>query len=129
MIKRKVKNIALIASGLCILGATNGLAEDAPNAAEASPEVYKIIGENEQWRVLEATWQPGQEDEFHSHPADRVSLIQTDCHLQFTMPDGSTRESEPRAGGVTVRTGKPMPSHKAKNVGDTVCVIRLVELK
>ena len=129
MIKRKLKKIALIASGIFILGATNGLAEDAPNAAEASPEIYKIIGENEQWRVIEATWQPGQEDEFHSHPPDRVSLIQTDCKLQFTMPDGSTRVREPKAGGVTVRTGKPMPSHKAKNVGDSDCVIRIVELK
>ena len=90
-----------------VLSVSPGLAQDVPTAPEASPEVYKIIGENDQWRVIEATWQPGQEDEFHSHPPDRVSLIRTDCHLQFTMPDGSTREAKPAAGRVVVRTGKP----------------------
>ena len=124
-----LRNVAVLAGSLAFLGALPAIAEDAPAAASASPEVYKIIGENEQWRVLEATWEPGQEDEFHSHPADRVSLIQTDCRLQFTLPDGSTSVREPRAGAVTVRTGKPMASHKAKNVGDSVCVIRIVELK
>ena len=125
----KLRNVAMTSGVMFFFGAMHAVAEDAPDAATASPEVYKIIGENDQWRVLEATWQPGQEDNFHSHPADRVSLIQTDCKLQFTMPDGTTQVREPKAKGVTVRTGKPMPSHKAMNIGDDVCVIRIVELK
>jgi hypothetical protein len=105
------------------------LAENAPIAPQVSPDVYKIIAENDQFRVLEATWQPGQEDNFHSHPADRVSLIQTNCKLRLTKPDGTYRDAKPIAGKVRVRTGKPVASHKAKNMGDNVCVIRIVELK
>ena len=105
------------------------LAEDAPTAPEASPEVYKILAENDQWRVIEATWIPGQEDNLHSHPGDRVSLFQMDCKLRLTKPDGTYRDAKPKAGKAVVRTGKPVKSHKAKNMGDNVCVVRIVELK
>jgi hypothetical protein len=103
--------------------------ENAPPAHVASPDVYKILAENDQFRVIEATWQPGQEDNYHSHPADRVSLYQTDCTLRLTNFDVSTRIGKPKAGTAKARTGKPVKSHKAKNIGDQVCVIKIVELK
>lgn len=105
------------------------LAEDAPPSNVASPDVYKILAETEQWRVVRATWQPGQEDTFHMHEADRVSVFETDCELEFTMPDGKTRIGKPKGGKVNARTGKPVAAHKAKNVGDKVCSIVIVELK
>jgi quercetin dioxygenase-like cupin family protein len=104
-------------------------AENAPSALEASPDVYKILAENDQWRVIEATWQPGQEDNFHSHPADRVSLYTTDCKLRLSNPDGTYKDVSLKAGAASARTGKPVASHKAKNTGDEVCVIKIVELK
>ena len=103
--------------------------DNAPPAHVASPEVYRILAENDQFRVIEATWQPGQEDNFHSHTPDRVSLYQTDCTLRLTNADGSSRVGKPKAGTAKARTGKPVKSHKAKNLGDQVCVIRIVELK
>jgi hypothetical protein len=110
-------------------GTATALAETAPSAPEASPDVYKILDENDQWRVIEATWQPGQEDNFHSHPPDRVSLFKTDCNLRLTKPDGTYNDVSPKAGNAKARTGKPVKSHKAKNTGEAVCVIRIVELK
>jgi hypothetical protein len=104
-------------------------AENAPAAYDVSPEVYKIIGENEQFRVIEATWQPGQEDEFHSHPPDRVHLYRTNCELQITNADGSQRVAKPKVEMANIRTGKPVASHKAKNIGSDVCIIRIIELK
>ena len=112
-----------------VLGAGPSFAENAPPGPDVSPEVYKIKAENDQWRVMEATWQPGQEDNFHYHPADRVSIIQTDCNLRLTKPDGTFVDKSPKAGKATVRTGKPTASHKAKNIGDKVCTIIIVELK
>lgn len=120
-------SIALL--GLMVLGNVSFATENAPTAPEASPEVYKVLAENDQFRVIEAIWQPGQEDNFHSHPADRVSLYQTNCKLQLTNSDGSSRIGKPKAGTAKARTGKPVKSHKAKNLGDQVCVIRIVELK
>ena len=103
--------------------------DNAPPAHVASPEVYKILAENDQFRVIEAIWQPGQEDNYHSHTPDRVSLYQTDCTLRLTNADGSSRVGKPKAGTAKARTGKPVKSHKAKNLGDQVCIIRIVELK
>jgi hypothetical protein len=74
--------------------------------------------------VIEETWQPGQEENYHSHLADRASLYQTDCTLRLTNIDGISRVAKPKAG-----TGKPVKSHRAKNLGDQVCIIRIVELK
>ena len=120
---------ALFLSATLVLFTTPSMAQEAPPATEVSPEVYKILAENDQWRVIEATWQPGQEDQFHSHPGDRVSLYVTDCHLRLTKPDGTSRDAKPKAGGAKARTGKPVKAHKAKNIGDATCVIRIVELK
>ena len=103
--------------------------DTAPPAHVASPEVYKILAENDQFRIIKATWQPGQEDNYHSHPADRVSLYQTGCMLRLTNIDGSTRIGKPKADTAKARTGKPVKAHKAKNLGDQVCVIRIVEMK
>ena len=112
-----------------VLGAGLSFAKNEPPGPEVSPEVYKIRAENDQWRVMEATWQPGQEDIFHYHPGDRVSLIQTDCNLRLTKPDGTFIEKSPKAGKAVARTGKPVASHKAKNIGDKVCTVIIVELK
>ncbi len=101
----------------------------APIGPDVSPEVYKVIAENDQFRVIRATWQPGQVDKMHSHPGDRVSLFDTDCELHFTNADGSTRVGKPKAGRAKVRTNEPQIGHVAKNIGDNVCVITIVELK
>jgi len=119
----------VVAIGLTLAQPVSWANDTAPPAHEASPDVYRILAENDQFRVLEATWQPGQEDDYHSHPADRVSLYQTDCILRLTNIDGSSRIGKPKAGTAKARTGKPVKSHKAKNIGDQVCVIRIVELK
>jgi hypothetical protein len=103
--------------------------DNAPTAPEASPDVYKILAENEQWRVIEATWQPGQEDNLHSHPADRVSIYPMDCELRLSKPDGTFRDASPKAGAVKAHTGEPVKAHTAKNMGDKVCVMTIVELK
>ncbi len=66
---------------LMLLANCSFAAECAPTAPEASPDIYTILAENDQFRVIEAIWQPVQEDNFHSHPADRVSLYQTNCKL------------------------------------------------
>ena len=121
------RSIALLS--LMVLGSDSFATENAPTAPEASPDIYKVLAENDQFRVIEATWQPGQEDNFHSHPADRVSLYQTNCKLQLTNSDGTHRIGKPKTGTAKVRTGKPVKSHKAKNMGNQICIIRIVELK
>ncbi len=129
MIEKKVTTCTSSLMLSIILAASTSAAENALSAPEASPDVYKILAENDQWRVIQATWQPGQEDNFHSHPADRVSLFVTDCRLRLSKPDGTYRDATPKAGTAKARTGKPVRAHKAKNIGDSVCIIKIVEFK
>jgi len=121
--------ILTILSTIAIMFAGYVQAQDVPIAPVASPDVYKIIAENDQFRVIRATWQPGQEDKMHSHPPDRVSLFETNCTLHFTNLDGTTRTGKPKVGKAIVRTGKPAKGHIAKNIGDKVCIITIVEMK
>jgi len=128
MTKKLLFCSAIIVASMVSL-ATNALAGDAPVASQASPGVYKTVAENAQWRVLEGTWQPGQEDNYHSHTADRVSLFSMDCDLRLTKPDGTFKDVHPKAGKAKVRTGEPVSSHKAKNIGNKPCSLLIVELK
>ena len=104
-------------------------AENAPAAHVASPEVYKLIAENDQMRVIAAAWKPGQEDAYHSHLKDRASIFLTDCQLRLSKPDGTYRDAKPKAGKAVVRADKPVKTHRAKNIGDQQCRIIIVELK
>lgn len=128
MINKYSVNAAILTFSLSMT-ATPAIAENTPTAPEASPEVYKVIAENDQWRVMRATWQPGQEDNFHSHTADRVSLFSMDCKLRLTNTNGKFKDVNPKAGKAKARTGKPVKAHKAKNIGDKICSLTIVELK
>ena len=104
------------------------LAEDVPNSHIAQPDVYKVIAENDEFRVVMATWQPGQRDAFHSHPSNVAYRI-TDCKNQVFTPDGSLARppSEFKAGSVVLQ--KPIKSHSLQNLSDKVCQVLIVEKK
>ncbi|MBK5206666.1 MAG: hypothetical protein JJD98_15045 [Polaromonas sp.] len=50
----------------------SAIAQTTPHSLVASPDIYKVIAENEQYRVIEVTWKAGQRDKMHSHPASAV---------------------------------------------------------
>ena len=103
------------------------LADDVPLSNVAEPGVYKVLAENDQFRVVLATWKPGQRDAFHSHPANAAYRL-TDCKNKVYLPDGSTaRGGEVKAGTVLLQ--KPVASHSFENVSDKECQTLIVELK
>jgi len=102
------------------------IAEEVPHSFQASPEVYKVIAEDENMRVGIATWQPGQKDKDHSHPTAAFYTLK-DCHARITTPDGKSREVNNKAG--TARINPPVKSHTFENIGKTECQQLFVELK
>ena len=106
---------------------TAALAENAPPAAAVSPEVYKVLAETMDFRIIKATFHPGQEDKFHSHPADQVSLYLTDCKLRLTNLDGTSIVLTQKRGEAAVRLGHPIAAHRVENIGENVCIIWIVE--
>jgi hypothetical protein len=118
----------------CIAGAVAalllpsvGLAQDAPPAYKADPDVYKLAFEDTSFRITSATWQPGQTDKPHSTLATAVAYALTDCSLRVAAPDGKFAYINVRAGGAS--TVARTVSHTTTNVGTSVCHVLVIERK
>ena len=92
----------------------------------ASPDVYKVRAENDQYRIVEGTWKPGQRDAFHSHPAMLYYWV-TPCALRSSLPDGATRDFSVVAGQAGSQP--PIASHAVENVSTSECKIVMFESK
>jgi hypothetical protein len=103
-----------------------GHAGDAPASFRASPDVYKVLAENDDMRVVLATWAPGKKDVSHSHPTAAVYTIK-DCHARITTADGKVREVNNKAGAA--RINPPVASHTFENIGLNECQQVLIEKK
>ena len=93
---------------------------------EVSPDVYKVLLENEDVKVTEVTFKPGQGDEMHQHGVMSIYGI-TGGKLQNTSSDGTVREMEVADGFVGHRN--TVTTHQMKNIGDTTVKVILVEHK
>ena len=118
----------ILAAGLAapLACAAQGGAQSAPHSFVASPDIYKVVAENEQYRIVAVTWKPGQRDQQHSHPVAGVYYV-TDCHLRGYGPDGKSREGQRKAGSATVN--KPVQSHAVENIGQSECRLVMFEQK
>tara|TARA_A100001037_G_C15149413_1_gene638232 strand:+ start:3714 stop:4418 length:705 start_codon:yes stop_codon:yes gene_type:complete len=91
-----------------------------------SPDVYKVLLENDDIKVLEVTFEPGQSDKMHDHYPATVYIMQGG-NAQVTLPDGSINEIRPPTGLIVHNPGKPR--HQVKNIGDNIIKIILFERK
>ncbi|HLG83899.1 MAG TPA: hypothetical protein VKY22_23040 [Bradyrhizobium sp.] len=111
-------------AAICLSAAT---AQDAPPSYQADPAVYKVIFEDQNFRVIAATWPKGATDKPHSHPLAFVVYALDDCTVRVHNPDGTTRELKNKAGVATA--GPITSSHTAENIGASDCRAILVERK
>lgn len=112
----------------CVLAAHHSVwAQAAPRSFLASPDVYKVIAENEQYRVIAATWKPKQRDNWHSHGAPAAGYNLTDCTVRLHTPDGKFTDIKSKAGDA--RVGAQVPSHSLENMGNAECKLILFEPK
>jgi hypothetical protein len=103
-----------------------GAAGDAPLSFHANPDIYKVLAENDEMRVVLATWPAGYKDKSHSHPMAAVYTIK-DCHARITTPDGKVKEVTNKAG--LARVNPAVVSHSFENIGKSECQQVLVERK
>ena len=122
-----VKGTLFAASALGLVSVAVIQAGDVLPDYQASPEVYKVLAENEQMRVVLATWPVGMKDKPHSHPKTFASYVLKDCHRKLHKSDGTVDEKKIKAGSV--RIINPVQMHYFENVGKTECQNLLVELK
>ncbi len=99
-------------------------AQQNPRSFVASPDIYRILAQNEQFKIISVVWKPGQKDVLHSHPANGVYYL-TDCSLRMHAPDGTIREAQPKAGFAVVQSA--IPGHVLENIGTSDCRLVMFE--
>lgn len=119
------KQFALGAAALSL--ACSAAAQDAPLSYLAAPAVYKLLAEDANFRVILATWQPGQKDVQHSHSATAAYRL-TDCSTRATGADGKVLGEGSAKAGTAALQGT-INSHSLENIGTAECRILLVERK
>ena len=91
-----------------------------------SPGIFAVILENEQVRVVEYVLEPGQRDQWHTHPP-KVSYVLAGGSLRIRTEDGNSFIVEETSG--TASWMNSLGRHYAENVGKTSVRILLVEPK
>lgn len=118
--------VAMLATAGAVLP-TMAFADGVPDAITASPDIYKVIAENDTLRVIEATWQPGQRDKMHSHPAIGFYVLSDCAAMRAHLADGTSRDWSAKPGKAGAND--PVKSHAIENIGDTECKLVFVEPK
>lgn len=89
------------------------------------PGNYSVRFENQHVRVLDFRLAKGATETTHDHPR-HVAVFLTDVRIRFTLPDGTTRIREARAG----ETAYSEPTaHASENIGPADAHGVLIEFK
>ena len=112
-------------SAICFFTLLISQPSNAQDPMKVAPNIYnKVLLENDNVRVMEVFFKPGDEAAKHSHPA-HFAYILTGGKLSITT-DGKTVVAEAKAGDVIWMEAE---THSAKNTGDTDVKLIVVELK
>ena len=118
----------VIASAAC-LAVSGVFAQEAAQHIDpviTLPEMYSVLLENEHVRVVEYRIDPGQKDDWHTHPP-KVSYVVSGGMLKITLENEESfivEEGENSASWLGA-----VGRHFVENVGDTPVRIVLVEIK
>lgn len=118
-----MKKAMLLATSLVLSAyVVPGMAQDA---IKADAKHYKVEFENDQVRVLRATYAAKEKSSMHEHPGT-VAVFITDGDMKMTGADGKASEVKVKAGSVQWNGGT---KHMPENVGDKPFEVILVEVK
>ena len=121
------KIFALGTMTLLYLALSAATAQNAPPTYQGDPDVYKLIFEDQNFRVIDTVRKKGVHDKVHGHPAPSVVYFLTDCSTKIYEPNGTTRENIQKAGEVIANP--VIASHSAENIGPADCHQIFVERK
>ena len=95
------------------------------DAVKVAPDVYKVLLENDNVRVIEYRIKQGAKSEMHSHPHS-VAICLNDQRAKFTFPNGKSEDADLKRGQAVWLDAL---SHSVENTGTEDASGVLVELK
>ena len=119
--------IGLVCTGLSPVLPNAAVAQTSAPSYQADPDVYKVIFEDENFRVIKSVRKKGEHDKPHAHRLPSVIYFLTDCPTRQYFPDGRTVEGASKAG--TAQAVPIIQSHSAENIGPADCESLFVEKK
>ncbi|HSG31569.1 MAG TPA: cupin domain-containing protein [Thermodesulfobacteriota bacterium] len=102
------------------------LEEKGPDPLKVSPDVYRLLSENDTVRILELTTKPGQKDNMHGHPAN-VFYVLSGQSGKLYDEQGEVIELTISAGTASYQNATQ--NHQFENSGDTEIKVIMFELK
>jgi quercetin dioxygenase-like cupin family protein len=118
---REIKmKTALLVLGVGLAFAPAAWAQDAVGVASKQ---FKVLAEDDQVRVMEYRDKKGDKVPMHSHPKHIVYILK-DSKTKFSFPDGTSKESEVKAGQALIR---PAVTHSQESLKDSHAIV--IELK
>ena len=121
--------VALGAMALVSLASSAAMAQNAKTSYEGDPDVYKVIFEDQSFRVILSVRKKGVHDKVHSHPVPSIVYNLTDCTTLFYGSDGKPMPASNSGKAGTVSALPVIPSHSAENVGTAECQQLFIERK
>jgi quinol monooxygenase YgiN/quercetin dioxygenase-like cupin family protein len=112
--------LALFAAAALLQGAAG-----AQDPVPTYPANYKVLMENDRIRVLDFRLRKGDREDFHSHPAHVLYVLEP-FRIRFSLPDGRVVTREVRAGEALFSEAV---THSPVNIGGTDAHGILIELK
>jgi beta-alanine degradation protein BauB len=100
--------------------------ETIPDVLKIASNAYKLVLENERVRVMELMLRPGEKAPMHNHPNGHVVYIMNDAKFNLDFFDGKSGVFDLRKGQALMMEAG---SHETTNIGDTVGINLVVELK
>jgi beta-alanine degradation protein BauB len=91
-----------------------------------SPQLYKVLLENDQVRVLEYRLKPGEKEPMHTHTVGLVYIF-GDAKMRTTYPDG--RSDETSGGGGGEAHWRVPVTHALQNIGNTEAHALAIDVK
>jgi len=119
--------MALGAIAVLYLASPAVVAQNAPPTFQGDPDVYKVIFEDQNFRVIETVRKKGVHDKTHGHPLPSIVYHLTDCDTKLYASDGKTTENHSKAGSASAVP--VIASHSAENIGPADCRQIFVERK
>ena len=125
----KITHLKMVFGAAMIVGmaSTGAVAQTAEPTYKGDPNVYKVIFEDANFRVIEAARKAGVHDKVHGHPVVSIVYNLTDCKTKTYAADGKTAELIDKAG--TAHAVPVIVSHSAENIATADCKQLFVEKK
>lgn len=91
-----------------------------------SPEIYKVVGDYEDYLVMIATFNPGQSDKMHYH-GSLIYYVMNGGTVEITLKDGTINQASLETGSMNKQEAGT--EHMVKNISDGIIKVLVIEEK